>query len=80
VLFPDERPTVWKVKDYRSDDNTRVGLLVEEYMRMPDTHTLTEKRAYYDTTRETMSNSGHPFADGLSKEQKLSLLEYLKSL
>lgn len=80
VLFPEERPTVWKVKDYGSFDNTRVGLLVEEYKRMPATHTLTEKRAYYDTTRETMNNGGHPFADGLSREQKLSLLEYLKSL
>ena len=80
VLFPEERPTVWRVKDYSSYDHTRVGLLVEEYKRMPDTPTLTEKRKYYDTTRETMSNRGHPFADVLSKEQRLSLLEYLKSL
>ena len=80
VLFPSERPTVWSVKDYSSFDHTRVGLLVTEYERMPETRTLTEKRKYYDTTRETMSNRGHPFADVLSKEQKLSLLEYLKSL
>jgi hypothetical protein len=80
VLFPEERPAVWKVKDYRAYDNTRVGLAVEEYQRMPDTHTLTEKRQYYDTTRPTMSNSGHPFADLLSRDQRLSLLEYLKTL
>ena len=80
VLFPDERPTVWRVKDYSSYDHTRLGFLVDEYKRMPETSTLTEKRKYYDTTRETMSNRGHPFADVLSKEQKLSLLEYLKSL
>ena len=80
VLFPEERPAVWKVKDYGSYDHTRVGLLVEEYKRLPETRTLTEKRKYYDTTRETMSNRGHPFADVLSKEQKLSVLEYLKSL
>jgi hypothetical protein len=80
VLFPSERPTVWSVKNYSSFDHTRVGLLVTEYERMPETRTLTEKRKYYDTTRETMSNRGHPFADVLSKEQKLSLLEYLKSL
>ena len=80
VLFPDERPDVWKVKDYRSYDHTRVGLLVGEYLRMPETRTLAEKRLYYDTTRETMSNRGHRFADRLSKEQRLSLLEYLKSI
>jgi hypothetical protein len=80
VLFPDERPAVWKVRDYSSYDDTRVGLLVEEHTRMPDTRTLKEKREYYDATRETMSNGGHRFADGLSKEQRLSLLEYLKSL
>jgi hypothetical protein len=80
VLFPDERPTVWKVKDYKSYDHERVGLQVEEYPRLPDTHTLTEKRNYCDTTRETMSNKGHQFADDLTREEKLSLLEYLKTI
>jgi cytochrome c5 len=78
VLFPDERPAVWKVKDYSAYDHSRVGLLVEELIRMPEP--LTDKRAYYDTNRKTMSNKGHPFADRLSREQKMSLLEYLKSL
>jgi hypothetical protein len=80
VLFPDERPAVWKVKDYDSYDHTRVGLAVEEYTRMSDARTLAQKREYYDTTRLTMSNSGHRFADVLSKEERLSLLEYLKTL
>lgn len=80
VLFPDERPPVWRVKDYRSYDDQRVGLLVEEHTRMPETTTLSEKRSHYDTNRPTMSNRGHRFAEVLSKEQRLSLLEYLKSL
>jgi len=80
VLFPDERPAVWKVKDYGAYDHARAGLLVEEHTRMPETHTLLEKREYYDATRDTMSNGGHRFADGLSKDQRLSLLEYLKTL
>jgi mono/diheme cytochrome c family protein len=80
VLFPEERPTVWKVKDYRAYDHARGGLLVEEYTRMPNTRSLWEKRAYYDTTRATTGNGGHPFADKLSREQRLSVLEYLKSL
>lgn len=80
VLFPGERPAVWKVKDYRAYDHARGGLLVEEHARLPETRTLTEKRAYYDTTRATMGNGGHPFADKLSRDQRLSVLEYLKSL
>lgn len=80
VLFPDERPTVWKVKDYSSYDYARVGLPVEERAKVPETHTLLEKREYYDATRPTMSNAGHRFAEVLSKEQRLSLLEYLKTL
>ncbi len=80
VLFPDERPAVWRVKDYNAYDDARTGLSIEEYKRMPETRTLSQKREYYDTTRETMSNGGHRFADGLSKEQRLSLLEYLKTL
>lgn len=80
VLFPDERPTVWKVKDYSLYDHTRVGLLVEEHGSMPPTRTILENRSYYDTTRPTMSNGGHLFPETLSKEQRRSLLEYLKSL
>lgn len=80
VLFPDERPTVWKVPDYRAYDDARVGLKVEELSRMPATGTLTEKRSYYDSTRESMGNGGHRFADKLTKQQRLTLLEYLKSL
>lgn len=80
VLFPDERPTVWKVKDYNAYDYNRVGLLVEECGSMPATRTILEKRSYYDTNRPTMSNRGHRFAETLSKEQRRSLLEYLKSL
>ena len=80
VLFPDERPAVWKVKDYNAYDYKRVGLLVEERASMPATHTLLEKRSYFDTSRPTMSNIGHRFPDTLTREQRLSLLEYLKSL
>jgi hypothetical protein len=80
VLFPDERPTVWRARDYRSYDHGRVGLLVDQYPRVPDACTPSERRRYYDTTRKTMSHQGHPFADSLSREERLSLLEYLKTL
>ena len=34
----------------------------------------------YDTTQPGSSNAGHPFADGLSTEERRVLLEYLKTL
>ena len=80
VLFPDERPAVWKVVDYDAYDEKRVGLQVEELAEMPPTTTFSQKRGYFDTHRPTMSNTGHPFADKLTRKQKLDLLEYLKTL
>ena len=40
VLFPDERPAGVESQRLQAYDNARVGLLVEEYKRMPKTHTL----------------------------------------
>jgi Cytochrome c len=80
MLFPEERPAVWRVKDYNAYDDKRGGLVIEEYAQMPETTTLHEKRAYYDTSKDSMSNKGHPFADDLSRDERLSVLEYLKSL
>jgi hypothetical protein len=57
-----------------------MGLLVEERRSMPATSTILEKRSYYDTSRPTMSNGGHRFPETLTREQRRSLLEYLKSL
>jgi cytochrome c5 len=80
MLFPAERPAVWRVRDYDGYDHKRSGLVVDEYAQMPATRSLSERRAYYDTHQHSMSNKGHPFADALTREERLRLLEYLKSL
>ncbi|BDC50522.1 hypothetical protein F183_A28380 [Bryobacterales bacterium F-183] len=80
VLFPDERPQVWKVTSYNAYDHTRAGLSIAEYGQMPNVNSLSEKRRYYDSSRPTMSNTGHRFADVLTRAQRISLLEYLKSI
>ena len=80
MLFPEERPTVWRVKGYNGYDHRRMGLAVEELPKMPATANLHQRRAYYDASLPSMSNRGHPFADRLTREERLSVLEYLKSL
>lgn len=80
VLFPGERPDVWKVKDYDAYDHEKGGLLVEEHTEVPAGVQRSERRAFYDTRQRSMGNTGHPFADELSEEQRLSLLEFLKTL
>lgn len=80
VLFPEERPVVWKVRDYRAYDHKRMGLAVHEFARLPPTGSLREKRTYFDATRSTMGNGGHPFPSELTREQRLDLLEYLKTI
>ncbi len=80
VLFPAERPVVWRVTDYAAYDHRRMGLTIEEYDRLPATQGRSDARAFYDTNRFSMSAGGHPFADELDRSQRLDLLEYLKTL
>ena len=80
VLFPAERPEVWKVEDYDAYDHDKGGLLVEAHEAVPEDAPRSERRKFYDTRERSMSNIGHPFADELSEQQRLSLLEFLKTL
>ena len=86
VLFPDERPTVWRrpvgidsggVEGY---DQDRVGLLVEELAEVPDALSPRLERTYYDTAAPSHSNAGHLFPEKLSAEERVAVLEYLKTL
>jgi mono/diheme cytochrome c family protein len=80
MLFPQERPAVWRVRDEESYDHTRMGLAVEEFDAMPPVDTAHARRSHIDTMRPTMSNKGHLFAEELTREQRMQLLEYLKTL
>lgn len=80
MLFPRERPAAWRVTDDDAYDQKRMGLKIEEYAAMPPTRTPIERRSIYDTRRPTMSNRGHLFAEELTREQRMKLLEYLKTL
>lgn len=80
VFNIDERPAVWKRTDTGYDPE-RVGLEVTEYDNAPDLPAGRERRLYYDTSVVGSSNSGHTFPDDkLDDDEKIAVLEYLKTL
>ncbi len=85
VLFPDQRPKIWKANHSRYDE-AKGGLLVEEYTREQmasanrSENDSIEKRRYYDTSLNGKSNAGHTFPARLSIEERMDLLEFLKTL
>jgi len=39
-----------------------------------------ERRKVYDTTQPGRGNGGHPFGDKLSEQERMAVIEYLKTL
>ena len=80
VLNSAERPVVWK-RTENGYDQQRVGLEVAEFETLPsDEKSTYERRSHFDTTKPGKSAAGHTFPDSLTDTEKLSLLEYLKTL
>lgn len=80
VLFPEERPTVWRriANEY---DQANVGLKIQEFAEIPsDNSDQREIREYFNARAFGKSNSGHDFPSALSEQDREALLEYLKSL
>ncbi len=80
VLNVNERPTVWK-RTEDGYDTDRIGLEVAEFDNLPEgIYDLRVRRTYFDTTQFSKSAAGHDFPEQLTHEQKLAVLEYLKTL
>jgi hypothetical protein len=80
LLFPSERPTVWRRVGDKYDID-RVGLQVEEFAAIPASILdQRERREYFDAKAFGKSNQGHDFPEKLSIEERALLLEYLKTL
>ncbi len=80
ILNPARRPVVWRRSGTQLDPD-RVGLQVEELTKVPrSAKSSVDRRAYFDTSRFGKSAAGHLFADELSRDDKLAVLEYLKTL
>jgi mono/diheme cytochrome c family protein len=79
MLHPDQRPAVWK-RTENGYDQARVGLEVEQFESLPEGVRGAERREYFDTSKFAKSAQGHDFPDVLNEDEKVALLEYLKTL
>lgn len=80
LLRPAERPVVWQ-RTEDGYDPERVGLEIIAADRVPESAvTPAEKRTFFDTRNFGKSAAGHDFPSELSEDEKLAVLEYLKTL
>jgi mono/diheme cytochrome c family protein len=80
LFYPEERPIVWQ-RTEDGYDQDRVGIEVTAYDDVPASATDDRaKRTYFDTRLFGKSNAGHLFPSELDEQEKLAVLEYLKTL
>ncbi|WP_338035833.1 hypothetical protein [Halochromatium roseum] len=82
LLDSRERPTYWRFESASPDyDQAELGWRYERLEQGREQFaSLDEQKWVYDTTRRGYSNQGHDFGDLLSAQERLALLEYLKTL
>ncbi|MEZ4451241.1 MAG: c-type cytochrome [Nannocystaceae bacterium] len=82
VLQSGARPQYWRRVDYESThyDQEAVGWPWKELAYGQEGAPESERKHVYDTTVVGHSNSGHPFGDHLSDEDRRALIEYLKTI
>jgi mono/diheme cytochrome c family protein len=78
LLKIEERPAVWR-RTTQDFNLTGVGLTIEELEQVPSGLTPVEERWYFNTRSRGKSALGHDYPDELSNQEKLEVLEYLKS-
>ncbi len=81
VMNPTKRPAVWMRVSADGYDVERIGLDVQVFDQMPSGFERSDqKRQFFDTSMSGKSAAGHDFPDELDEDEKLAVLEYLKSL
>ena len=85
LLRSSERPRVFRrpaSTDFANYDKVNVGWLVEPLSAAPDVSRMPthEARYIFDAGRFGLGNGGHIFGDKLSKDDRMALIEYLKTL
>jgi mono/diheme cytochrome c family protein len=78
------RPRLF-TRSYRTDadayDPVRLGWKVQELSQPPDEKLpAIERRKVYDTAQPGRSNGGHTYGDHLTDEERMAVIEYLKTL
>ena len=62
-------------------DAEKLGWKVEKLAKPPDDNLpAIERRRVYDTSQPGRGNGGHTFGDHLTEEDRLAVIEYLKTL
>lgn len=80
VLNPDDRPEVWRRSDVAMN-HEKVGFQIEVVKRVPwEEPDAAVRREYMDTRRFGKSASGHDFGLELEPDERIAVLEYLKTL
>jgi mono/diheme cytochrome c family protein len=84
VLKSDARPKLF-TRSYRTGeadyDPVKVGWKYQDLPGLPNVKLHPhEERKYYDTSRPGRSNAGHTYGDHLTDEQRMAVIEYLKTL
>ncbi len=84
VLNAQARPKFF-TRSYRAEredyDPVKLGWKITE-LTLPRDGSLpgNERRRIYDTTLPGLANTGHTFGDDLTEEQRMAVIEYLKTL
>ena len=79
MLHPDARPTLWRRTELGLD-TTKMGFHFDATSEIPQRLKPAERRWYFDTTQSGKSAAGHDYPNELTEDEKIDLLEYLKSL
>jgi mono/diheme cytochrome c family protein len=84
VLDSTDRPRLF-TRSFQGDvaeyDQVKLGLKVTVLEKPPGPGaSAIEHRKVYDTTQPGQSHAGHTFGDRLTQEQRLAVIEYLKTL
>ncbi len=84
VLNSKARPKIYtrsfrtKKEDY---DSVKLGLKITVLDKAPDpSPPAPERRKIYDTTQPGRGNGGHTFGDELTEDERMAVIEYLKTL
>jgi mono/diheme cytochrome c family protein len=84
VLNSKDRPTIY-TRSYRTDqgsyDPVKLGWKVQVLRKGAEASlSAIQQRKIYDTTQPGRGNTGHPYGDKLTDDQRRAVIEYLKTL
>jgi mono/diheme cytochrome c family protein len=83
VLNSKARPKVF-TRSYRTEmeayDAEKLGWKVEIVEKSDPSLPAIERRRIYDTSQPGRSNGGHTYGDKLTEEERMAIIEYLKTL